>query len=762
MPIIEKDSQPFEPYARLMNVIGDQLITDKKVAVIEIMKNSYDADSENVDIRFFNMEKRNPDLLVEKQPYIEIKDDGNSLTESEDEWKQQPYIEIEDDGDGMTLKIIKEIWLRPATPNKLNKKKQKKNITKKGRIIQGEKGIGRFAIHKLGEKIEVYTKAEGNHEVKLDMDFTEFNPEKMTLFNQPPPEYKLLNKVYNKWYVNDPPEEIKKPKGTLIRIYNLRENWKDRDFSGLYKAIQRLIPPVDENAKKIGVDFKSDFEVNMFLNEKIYTSEQATTFKDVIERAQYTMIGTVSKTGVLSFEYKSISPVRTIAQEVDLFDKDELARLNYNPNSIKRWFEKNERKPICGEFKFTFYAFDLRKPDKLILNKDIEKFIKDNFVYVLRDGVRVYPYGEKGYDWLKLDKLRAVVRAGDYLSSNDLTGFVYITQEGNPFLKDSTNRQGIMNIDNASDDFDNLVTTVTEVFNTEIKIDKAKIDTERKKASESANVTVKKHENAFKDSLEKTQDKDVVEKGNKYLEAVEKREVAGQERTEIVQDLAGLGMAVEKASHDALMLLSKMRNNIKDFKIKVKKQSYTNEELITLLDELSENLNFIYDEMQIIQPLFKVQRKSIKDISLYDSIIQVKKYFRREIEGKIDVNIIKDNDIIIKTNKGAIFQIIINLIDNAIYWVNQNETPTPKIIFKIDTENNSFIIADNGPGIREDALPLVFNEFFSLKSDGRGLGLYIVKEILLRINGEISVIQEEKNKLLSGANFRVSFTNDPK
>ena len=55
MPVIENGSAPFEPYARLMNIIGDQLITDKKVAIIEIIKNSYDADAENVSVNFFNL-----------------------------------------------------------------------------------------------------------------------------------------------------------------------------------------------------------------------------------------------------------------------------------------------------------------------------------------------------------------------------------------------------------------------------------------------------------------------------------------------------------------------------------------------------------------------------------------------------------------------------------------------------------------------------------------------------------------------------------
>lgn len=748
MAIIKKDSQPFEPYARLMNIIGDQLITNKIVGVIEVVKNCYDADAENVHVRFFNMENHGKHYLTEKE---------------------QPYIEIEDDGEGMALKIITDVWLRPATPNKLDKRKNKKDITKKGRIIQGEKGIGRFAIHKLGEKIYVYTKAKGENEVKLEMDFTEFNPEKVDLFNQPPTEYKLLNKVDNNWFVNDPPEEIKKSHGTLIRIYNLREEWRDKDYQELYKAVQRLIPPIDSNAKELDVkEFKSDFNIQLYKNDSLYTSEQATTFKDVIEQAHFTMLGSVSQKGVLSFRYKSIAPQRKLTKEVNLLDRKQMADLNYVSKSIDKWFYKKDdeskefklvRTPICGEFKFSFYAFDFT--DNLFKKSEIASFIRDNFVFVYRDGVRVYPYGEKGEDWLNLDKLRATIQAGQYISSNDLTGFVYITRDDNSILKDATNRQGIMDTDGALEDFKNLVTSASEIFNTEIKIDKNKLKIKKNAAFKDSNSLVTKSFEALEKSLEKIDNREVLEKANKFLDTVSKHSSLMKERMETVEDLAGLGMAVEKASHDALMILAKMRGNIKDFQKKARNKDYKNEELIKLLNELDENLNFVYDEMQVIQPLFKIQRKAIQDVSVYDNIEKVVKYFRRELENKISVQIIKDKDIIVTTNNGLILQVLINLLDNAIYWVNRTEKKKTEIAFKINSKDNTLIIADNGAGIREDVEPLIFNEFFSLKSDGRGLGLYIVKEILLRVNAEISIINEEKKKILPGANFIIKFNNEP-
>lgn len=739
MAIIKKDSQPFQPYARLMNILGDQLITDKKVAVIEILKNSYDADADDVKVRFFNLENYG-------KKYLE--DD------------ELPYIEIEDDGDGMTLEIIQNVWLRPATPNKLDKKKRKENHTKKGRIIQGEKGVGRFAIHKLGERIDLYTKTLGGEEVRLEMDFTEYNPEDIDLFNQPSSQYKLLNEVHNTWYVNDPPVEIKKEKGTLIRIHNLREKWTSKDFEDLYKSILRLIPPIDENAIKLGVNFIQDFSIELFLNDKLYISSEVTTFKDVVERAQFSMIGEVSGDGILKFEYNSTSPKRNFHRSINLLDKDNLSQFQYPTKTIEDWFIKFGRVPSCGSFKFTFYAFNLKKRDKTIITAEIDQFIKQNFVYLLRDGVRVYPYGEKGYDWLELDKLRATIKAGDYISYNDLIGFVYISQENNPRLKDSTNRQGIMDVDGAFEDFKRLLTETTQILNTEKKIDENKLEINKNQTYKDSNNLVLNSFNLFKSSLQNVDNKDVLEKANKFLTAVNNHTTIMKERMETVEDLAGLGMAVERSSHDSLTLLAKMRVNVKDFKIKVEKKDYKDKDILALLDELDESLNFVYDEMQVIQPLFKNQRKAIKNISIYETANKVVKYFRRDIDGKINVSIQNDGDITVKTNAGLILQILINLLDNAIYWVNRNETSPKKITIKINSKNNTLIIADNGPGIREDAVPLIYNEFFSLKSEGRGLGLYIVKEILLRINGEISVIQDEDRKLLHGANFIIKFNQE--
>lgn len=738
MAIIEQNSMPFKPYARLMNIIGDQLITNKKVALIEVIKNSYDADANFVKVKFCNMSNVGfNDLPLE----------------------EQAYIEIEDDGCGMSLDTIKNVWLRPATPNKYDKKKQMQLKTPKGRIIQGEKGIGRFAIHKLGEKIVLYTKAEGENEVKLEMNFTDYNPDNSNLFNQQT-DYKLLDEVSNNLFVQAPPERVTSVSGTIIRIYNLREQWNKKDFEDLYKNIQRMIPPIDENAKQLGIEFVRDFDIEMYKENQIFTSNEIMTFKDVIERAQFTMIGAINEKGVISFKYKALSPFRSFSDSFDLLQKSDTSVRNYSLYGDK-WFVENDRTPDCGPFSFTFYAFDLAKPDRTILNEDLKKFIKENFVYVLRDGVRVYPYGEKGIDWLNLDKLRSTYRAGQFISYNDLTGFIYISQEKNPQLKDASNRQGIVNDGGRFDDFTALVTIATEIFNTEIKIDKGRSQAQKERKFSKSKSVLQDSFEKLQQSLAKLEDVKTLTLANKFVDAYHKHLSVIEQRMETVEDLAGLGMAVEKSSHDSLRLLSLMRQNIKDFKKKVETDMYDKDNLLYLLSDLDDNLEMVYDDMQMIQPLFKIQRKSIKDISIKESIAKVVRYFRNDIDNKIATNIDEIfNDLNIKTNAGLILQILINLIDNAIYWLNQSGIPNKQLFFDINPIERTLIIADNGNGIREDISPLIFQEFFTMKSNGRGLGLYIVNELLSRINAEIYVLDNPKDKILPGANFIIKFNKE--
>ena len=216
-------------------------------------------------------------------------------------------------------------------------------------------------------------------------------------------------------------------------------------------------------------------------------------------------------------------------------------------------------------------------------------------------------------------------------------------------------------------------------------------------------------------------------------------------------------MAVEKATHDTMSLLKRLKENTEDFVKKFDKNVISTNELKEFLLELEENLEFLYQELQVLQPLFRVARKITKNVSVKNVAERVIKYFRKELEGKFKVDLEVKKDIIVKTNTGLILQVLLNLMDNAIYWVNEFPDKEKHIKLTIDGYDNRFIFSDSGPGINEEITDIIFSEFYSRKEEGRGLGLYIAKELLERIDAEISIITEENSKLLRGANFIVQF-----
>ena len=227
-----------------------------------------------------------------------------------------PHIEIEDDGDGMTLDTILNDWLKPATPNKLNKKKSEKQYTNKGRLIQGEKGIGRFSIHKLGRQIDIYTKTVKSNEIHLALNFVDFDPEELDRLSDTnktkkpncstydldslKSKYRYLDEIKNKWSENDPPEEVKS-KGMLIRINDVREHWDREDLIRLSQTISKLVPPVlPEHENKI----RKDFDIEIYFNDEKYMPT-VLTFEDIFSVAPFRMQGKIDSKANLFFHYKS-------------------------------------------------------------------------------------------------------------------------------------------------------------------------------------------------------------------------------------------------------------------------------------------------------------------------------------------------------------------------------------------------------------------------------------------------------------------------
>ncbi|GAP69260.1 histidine kinase [Bacteroidales bacterium 6E] len=419
------------------------------------------------------------------------------------------------------------------------------------------------------------------------------------------------------------------------------------------------------------------------------------------------------------------------------------------------------RKPETGGFLFFFYGYDLKNPLEGL--KKVEKdFLKETSVYLYRDNIRVYPYGEIGDDWLRLSKYRAEDKLGSYFSYNDLIGFVFITQKDNPKLRDAADREGLMNIHGAKDDFIALIQASLKVMKDYVTIDKKKHELRKQKVIKSLNQIYLDNYNLLQKKLLDLNDAGLIETSKRFFVATNNLVQKAKEDLKITQELAGTGMAVEKATHDTMSLLKRLKVNTEDFVNRFDIGKISTLELRDFLLELKENLEFLYQELQVLQPLFRIARKVTRDVSVKSVSERVIKYFRKELEGKIEVKLYPYNDIIVKTNTGLILQVILNLMDNSIYWLEQLSDNDKKISIRIDENENSLTFADSGPGISEEISELIFTEFFTQKSEGRGLGLYIVKELLDRIDAEITLITDPRQKILNGANFLIKFKKEEK
>src|SRR5271168_1619891 len=150
----------FRPYARLLTMLGDQLIKSERIALVEIIKNAYDADASWVKVTFSGF-----------GDYFEVTSSSRII--------------IEDDGTGMTREVLQNHWANPATPiKKIEKGLQ--DTTPRGRKIQGEKGIGRFALLKLGKTVSITTRPQHSEaEYTLSFDFSPYDDDFLTKNGKP-------------------------------------------------------------------------------------------------------------------------------------------------------------------------------------------------------------------------------------------------------------------------------------------------------------------------------------------------------------------------------------------------------------------------------------------------------------------------------------------------------------------------------------------------------------------------------------------------
>lgn len=766
------------PYARLITMLGDQLIKDESIALIELVKNAYDADAENVHICFQNF---NQDYTA----------------------KNDSSIIIEDDGNGMDADILKKAWMNPATPEKL-KRKQIRSSTDRGRIMQGEKGIGRFAIFKLGRKIDIITRRQKFHDghfvdalesdkeyilhydfTGYDADFLKEDEEDKEIFLEDlhaTLEEKSLTKNVPSFF--SPCEKGQKEHGTKIVISSLNGIWNKNKIEKVQQNLVRMQPI-------FGDEFKQDFSIHIKVNGKAFISHEKSLeqIRQILDqKSVFTVSGSFDDENS-RIEYIIDSKVDSKRRTFHLTDPQMIGLGSMRPflESLKG------RKVECGPFSYKFFIFDFdittNKGDtRYYLDENEKKIIKAHRVYLYRDGIRVMPYGDQEDDWLNLDIIRGTERAKSILGNDQLVGYITITQKDNPNLRDKTNREGLIEEGNAKSDLVSICQLILRYIRcneyAKYSLDKKR---EKQKSDEKLNKPIALIANARQEEIgkrvfdkifENTQYIKVsdiperkIQEGQRYIDrfldnfeqAYQKQVDVMESRITVTENLAAIGLSAEMAYHDASKILQIADSNLIAL---IKEYGERNVEylertgVIRDLRPIQRQTSTASSQMHDIQRLFPSTKQRKKKISIRYVINKVKDLYRISLQNAGVECKIEDQDIIMECTDAVLLQVFINLFDNALYWLKTIPT-NRKITVMISAEKRTVIFADSGPGVRLEDAPYIFEPFFTGKGeDGKGLGLYIAQQLLSRYNSRIELVQDEKDKLLNGANFILTLGNE--
>lgn len=679
-------------------LLGRELITDRITAVFELVKNAYDANATNTRLNFYNI-------------------DSSNVNERK--------IVISDDGVGMTFEDVRDKWMVVGTNNKRTKHFSEAPFNRR---FVGEKGIGRFAVDKLGERILIKTKKKGepnwlNVNINWDEYEQQANTENLILFTD----------IENKY---DHTEGIIDEQGTFLEISKIREPWSSNDLNRLEKELTKIVSPFHPLNPPfqiwISSDRHNDFKNKLVETQAIkYASHQAEIdFDDV--SSQQEVLKFNEATGEIyttQTSFKSFGPIK-----MKIFYFDEAAKRKYH----------------------TIYKGDDTKIDG---------------VKIYRDGIVATPFAEfeadrnKKRDILGIDK-RRWNQSFDKVGSREVIGIVDITKDSNQDIIDATNRQDF--IDNqAYKDLKEFVIDQIEVFS------KLKIYNRIKKRLESdrALVEAEVNMNSFTSEISKVERtypqlksalKELKEKSKQATASIstaikEQKNVREEfsRKENIYLSLMSLQDYATHLSHAVRTSTGKIKRKAEFFK-----ENFPNVEFDDLFKKYSVQ---IYEEMNILTKVidfmlgYAGSNIAIEDISIKQMLEKLLfNSYKEEFEyEKVKVVVEIQDDVIIKANRTFVRDIFQNLVANSIKAIEGKEEKLIKCSGYSENGVFNIFFSDNGVGIELGSEEKIFDIYYTTTAEqgGGGLGLYIVKTRLEALKGNIQLVEKE---FKTGATFKIT------
>ena len=703
----------FRPAARLIATIGQDLIKDPPAAVIELVKNAYDADSAHVrvDIKL--------SLSSENQRSV--------------------IFRITDDGHGMTTETVVNTWLVPATPYKSRKK-----YSPNGRRMQGNKGIGRYAAFVLGNELLLTTVDVTKIETSVLLDWEDFE------------KYEFLDQVP----VVVESRESQQKSGTTFEISGMGPyvaSWHEKSLGLLRTELRKLISPFRDESDP----FTIILNVSGFPEPYGHLAEVIEPLS-LIEFFDYRLSGTVTEDGRGSFVFENqvgrgdkprdveiqvrIPPNEGCGQ-VDL----DLRVYDRDPEAIAELISRGLHDPESGK--------EVGKREaRSLLNSS-------SGISIFRGDFKIRPYGDPGFDWLELDKQR-VQNPSLRIGSNQVIGFVRIQPEEASHLEEKSARDGLKE--------DEHFVSLKQVVQAALAELEQRRFVFRKKVGRGRK-TVKVDEvvnqlTDFEPAISKIEDLLVgANVGRSRIDAVrsvledtqrEKEELIGQiqETIAIYQGQATLGKIIMVLLHEGrkpIGYFKDMSPILREWieRLKIAPDDSLLSKLLTRLENVHLQADVLTKLFDRLEPLSVRKRHKPRHFSLSRVINRSLDVFQSEIKRlSVTTEIDPRLDSHFTGWEEDFLLIYTNLIENSIYWFDQERTIKPEInIQLLSTEFGSTIeYADNGPGIPEEFIrdQSVFEPGFSTKTGGTGLGLAIAGEAAERNGCKLKAYHSE-----SGARF---------
>jgi len=687
----------FRPRARLLQLLGDQLIGSPRLAVFELVKNAYDADARLVTVTLIGLN-------------------------GDDE-----EIRVEDDGVGMTRDTIDNIWLVPGHDHKGVQKSlgQRSGL---GRLPLGDKGLGRFAVHKLGNRIRMVTRAAGSQECVVDIDW-----EKLT-------QHEFLDDAVVSVIERTPKVFTGDATGTRVTVSELRgEDWTRGEVRRLARQIGSISSPW--TAKKSDMVAKLKVPGNDKWLEGLpntATIREAAFWVFEFEIIKNVFSWTMEYRGVpnTKSEKRSASASRNgvLIATPRASGDDDILVVDQAGTPVPSETHRKRRAAVTtvedlkniGPIRGRFYVFD-REEDVVVasgISNDVLKYLDENGgVRVYRDGIRVYNYGEKDDDWLGLDP-RRVNTPSKRISRNLVLGEINLELASSATLVEKTNREGFVE----SPTFERLRSTVlgvVSVLEGERNFDK---DALRK-------LMGKKRDESGRDIRGPLEEIRKIAAKNGFEGVVQQYIAKAQNSYDGMRDIMlrsgvssmTLVIVFHEIDHGVRMLGRNAEAGIAPELLARQAQ-----ELLTVLDGYGDLLR--RGSAKTV-PLATVIRRTIA--------LNTVRLRTHGIEVEIGYPLGDPPAASARFPIGLLLGAITNLIDNSIYWMQTNRPDasagdaTRRLYLGIDEttfeEGPAIIIADSGPGF-EDQIGDVTAPFFSRRPAGIGIGLYYVN-LIMEVNG---------------------------